>query len=181
MISRAAVSLCRFGSRRRVLTRRLATSTCARGRLAGEAERSLNATLLRCVAAASLTMRLLGLADQLVRFVLRHLAATNHVLHEVSRALDGETGDACGGADDILHGGRDLRPRFLADQLRALGHLGHRVSCVGGASTNAARTRGTRAGSAARRPRGAGEATVAADGCDAGGTGARMEETACPP
>src|SRR5438445_504744 len=85
---------------------------------------------LALFAAGLLGEGLLRLANELVGFLLCHLAAAHHVLHEVAGALDGEAGESGGGADDVLHGGGYLASRLLADQLRTLGHFGHRVSHV---------------------------------------------------
>lgn len=51
-----------------------------------------------------------GFANQLVRFLRRHLTALDHVLHEIARALDRESGDARGGTDDIFIAAATLLP-----------------------------------------------------------------------
>ena len=113
---------------------------------------AFSAAILEAVGPRLLARRLLGvgvlgLADELVRLFLRHLAAAYHVLHEVARALDGESGETGGGADHVLHGRGDLAARLLADQLGPLGHLGHRVAHVGATvSRSAARCGGGAAG-----------------------------------
>lgn len=75
-------------------------------------------------------MSLFRLANELVRLVLRHLAAPDHELDEIASALDGEPGDSSRRANDILHGRRDLAPGLLADDLRTLGELGDRITGV---------------------------------------------------
>ena len=121
---------CRRGCRRvarRLLDRSLFGGDLGRGRPSLLARRLLG-------------VRVLGLSDELVRLLLGHLAAADHVLHEIARALDGKPGQSSGGADHVLHRRGDLAARLLADQLGPLGHFGDRVAHVGA----------TMAGSAAR-------------------------------
>ena len=77
-----------------------------------------------------LGVRIFGLAHQLVRLILRHLAPAHHELNEVAGALDRETRDPGGGADDIFHRGGHFAASFLADLLGARGHLRDRVPDV---------------------------------------------------
>jgi len=90
-------------------------------RIAGSRRRGARVTLAVC---------LFGFADQLVRLVLRHLAATNHVLNEVARAFDGESGQPGGGVDHVFHGRGHLAPGFETDLVGAGGHLGDGVPYI---------------------------------------------------
>src|SRR3990172_4398942 len=76
-----------LGMRERLLLRRLLLGGQLRGARLGlpslASGRRLPAPVLP-------RPRLLGLANELVRLVLRHLAPTHHVLHKIARALDGE-------------------------------------------------------------------------------------------
>ena len=67
----------------------------------------------------------LDLAEKLLAFHLGHLAPPHHVLNEVTGALDRESGEAGGGADDVLHGCSDLTAGLLADLVGSRGELGH--------------------------------------------------------
>ena len=73
---------------------------------------------------------LLDFADKAVGFVLRHLAATHHVLHEIARALGDESRESRRGADHVLHGRGHLAAGLETDLLRLRRHLGDGVSHV---------------------------------------------------
>src|SRR5665213_3004600 len=77
--------------------------------------------------------RLFRLTHQPVGFVLRHLAATDHVLHEVARAFEREDRKTGGGTDDFFHRRGHLASGLHADLVRLGGHLGHGVAHVGAA------------------------------------------------
>ena len=92
-------------------------------------------------------MRLLGFANQFVGFVLRHLAAADHVLNEVTRAFHRESGQTGRGIDDVFHRGGHLAAGFEAYLVGAGGHFRDGVpdvlASVAGAPT---RRRGCRGG-----------------------------------
>ena len=75
-------------------------------------------------------MSLFGFANQLVGFVLGHLAAADHVLDQVTRAFDGEAREACGGIDDVFHRSRHLAACLETDLVRTSSHLGDGVADV---------------------------------------------------
>ena len=114
----------------RCFPRRLVDRSLLRGDLGGRRTRLLAGRLLR--------VGIFRLADQLVGLFLRHLPAAHHVLHQVARALDGEPRQPGGGADHVLHGGRNLAASFLTDELRPLGHLGNGVAHVRAAMARSA-------------------------------------------
>ena len=74
--------------------------------------------------------RLFGLANQAVGFILRHLTATNHELHQVTGTLDGERRQSRGGIDNVSHGARHLAAGLHADFMRLGSHFGHGVSYI---------------------------------------------------
>src|SRR5258708_3051329 len=76
-----------------------------------------------------------GFAAGLLVFAGAFAGAFAAGLAGLGAGLDGEAGECGGGADDVLHGGGYLASRLLADQLRTLGHFGHRVSHVSAAVT----------------------------------------------
>ena len=82
-------------------------------------------------------MRSFDFAHQFVGFFLRHLAATNHVLEKVARALENESGEAGRGANDILHRGGHLAARLEADLVRLCRHLGDGIFYISPAMTGA--------------------------------------------
>ena len=69
-------------------------------------------------------------ADELVRFFLRHLAATDHVLDEVSCAFDCKRGETCRRTDDVAKGAGHLAAGLEADFMGTRGQLRHRVANV---------------------------------------------------
>ena len=87
-------------------------------------------------------MRFLDVAEQLVRFLVAHLAAAHHVLHEVARALDRKPGHAGRGVDDVLHRAGNLAVGFEAELLRLLRHLGDSIANIGPAMAGPASRRG---------------------------------------
>src|SRR5438105_5909069 len=89
-------------------------------------------------------MRCFDFAHQLVGFLLRHLAATDHVLKQIARTLENEAGESGGGADHVLHGGGHFASRLEADLVRLGRHLGDRIFYVGTAVTGAALWRNRR-------------------------------------
>jgi hypothetical protein len=80
---------------------------------------------------------LLDLADELVRFFLRHLAAANHVLHEVARAFDYEAAEPGGCVHDIFHCGGHLASGFQTYLMGLCRHLGDSILDVSPAMTGA--------------------------------------------
>jgi len=85
-----------------------------------------------------LGVRRFDLTHQLVGFLLRHLAATNHVLQEITRALDDEAGKSGSGADHVLHRCGHLASRLEADLMRLGRHFGDRIFYVGSTVPRAA-------------------------------------------
>ena len=83
-------------------------------------------------------MRRFDFAHQLVRLLLRHLPATNHVLQEITGALENETGKAGSGADHVLHCGGHFASRLQTDLMRLRCHLGDRIFYIGAAMTGTA-------------------------------------------
>jgi hypothetical protein len=49
-------------------------------------------------------MRRLDFPHELVSFFLRHLSAADHVLQQIARALENESGEACRSSDYVFHG-----------------------------------------------------------------------------
>ncbi len=82
-------------------------------------------------------MRSFDFAHQLVGFLLGHLTATNHVLEKIARALEHESGQTSGGANDILHCGGHLAARLQTDLVRLCRHLGDGIFYIGPAMTRA--------------------------------------------
>lgn len=78
----------------------------------------------------ALAVSVLGFANQLVSLLLGHLAAAHHVLNEVSRAFDGEPGEAGRRIDDVFHCRRHLAAGFETDLVSAGGHFGDSVANV---------------------------------------------------
>ena len=122
----------------------------------------------RCRRLRPFGVRLFGLAHQLVRLFLRHLSATYHVLHEIARALDRESGETGSGTDDVLHCGGDLASRLLTDLLRTRRHLGDGVPNVGAAMSGGAT--GAIGATGAPGSRGAGDSAVSGLSAMAGRT-----------
>jgi hypothetical protein len=89
-------------------------------------------------------MSLLGVANDSVGLLLRHLTSPHHVLHEVASAFNGEPGQAGRSSDYVFHRTGNLAPGFLTDELRALRHLGHRVAHVRAPVTRASPRYGCR-------------------------------------
>ncbi len=81
----------------------------------------------------SLRMGRFDFAHQLVGFLLRHLAAPNHVLEQIARTLEDEAGQSGGGTDDVLHGCGHLAARLQADLVRLRRHLGDGIFYVSSA------------------------------------------------
>ena len=71
-----------------------------------------------------------GLRDQHIPFVLSHLTAAHHIVHEVTRAFDGKRTEASRRADDFAHRAGHLAAGFEADLVRAGRHFGGRVTGV---------------------------------------------------
>jgi len=82
-------------------------------------------------------VRRFDFAHQLVGFLLGHLATTNHVLKKIARALEHESGQASGGANDVLHGSGHLAARLQADLVRLCRHLGDGIFYISPAMTRA--------------------------------------------
>ena len=73
-----------------------------------------------------------GLLDitLIVRFILRHLSATHHVLHELTRAFHCKGREARSRIDDVFHRSRHLASGFQADLVRTCRHLGDSITDV---------------------------------------------------
>lgn len=75
-------------------------------------------------------MGMLDIAHQFVRFILRHLSATHHVLYELTRAFHCKGREARSRIDDVFHRSRHLASCFQADLVRACRHLGDCITDV---------------------------------------------------
>ena len=86
-------------------------------------ERRLRALVL-------LAVGFLDAVEQLVGFVLRHLAAPHHELHDVASAFDRETGETGGRVDDFFHGGGHLAAGFHRYFGGLRGHFGDGIARI---------------------------------------------------
>jgi hypothetical protein len=75
-------------------------------------------------------MRVLHVTHQLVGFVLCHLPAANHVLHELSRALQRKCREAGSRTDHVLHRRGHFATSFQADFVRTRSHFGDGVTHI---------------------------------------------------
>jgi hypothetical protein len=74
---------------------------------------------------------LFDLTNELVRFLLRHLSPSHHILDEIARTLDNEAAQSGGSIHDIFHGSSHLASSFQTYLMRLCRHLGDSILDVG--------------------------------------------------
>jgi hypothetical protein len=77
-------------------------------------------------------------AHQLVRFVLRHLTTTDHILEQVAGALEYQPGEAGSGTDHVFHRSGHFAAGFETYLVRLCSHLGDGIFYVRAAVSGAA-------------------------------------------
>lgn len=88
-----------------------------------------------------------GLLNQDIGLLLIHLAASDHVVDQIARALDTERAQSCGGSNHLTHGSCHTTSGLEADFVGTLCHLGGGVPLIGSSVPGSAprcRTRGRR-------------------------------------